>query len=397
VRREEPTAAAAAASGRRVLHVFLAALGVLAVTAGAAEAAAHPPRRQRNSPASLSVGRATRHFEYVFAAGVVDVYDIDHGNRLVQQFPLPETASATGVAADPRRGILFLSYVSQDAAAGTGSLLAYDLVQGRMLWRRSYASGADSLALSSDGRTIYLPAGEDSGSGHWAVIDAATGAVTGSIKAGAGAHDGIAGPSGRYVYLGGVDYPYLIVASTATNRVVRRVGPLHGPGVRPFVINRAETLALTTARSYLGFQVSSLTSGRVVYDVAPPGFRFDPARFGRTPDHGIALSPDSRQLYLIDTPNGYVHVFDLTGLPARRPRDVADIKLAHPPPNDGWLQISRDGRYLYVGRAGDVIDTRRRSVVGFLPPLAETADFCEIDWRHGRPVSTTSRFSLTTP
>jgi sugar lactone lactonase YvrE len=177
---------------------------------------------------------------------------------------------------------------------------------------------------------------------------------------------------------------------------VRRVGPLHGPGVRPFVINSRETLAFTTARSYLGFQVSSLVTGRVLWNVAPPGFSFDRASFGRTPDHGIALSPDERELYLIDTPNGYVHVFDLHGLPARRPRDVADIKLAHPPPNDGWLQTSRDGRYLYVGRAGDVIDTRTRKIAAFLQPLQQTADFCEIDWRDGRPISTTSRFSLTT-
>jgi hypothetical protein len=56
-----------------------------------------------------------------------------------------------------------------------------------------------------------------------------------------------------------------------------------------------------------------------------------------------------------------------------RPRDIADIKLAHPPSVDGWLQHSRDGRYVYVGLAGDVIDTRTRKIVAFLPPLQQTA------------------------
>jgi DNA-binding beta-propeller fold protein YncE len=116
--------------------------------------------------------------------------------------------------------------------------------------------------------------------------------------------------------------------------------------------------------------------------------------FGYVPDRGISLSPNERELYLIDTPNGYVHVFDVSRLPRSRPRDVANIKLAHPPPNDGWLQHRRDGRYVYVGRAGDVIDTKTRRIVAFLPPLQRTADFLEIGWRAGRPVSTTQRYGV---
>src|SRR4029077_8133140 len=119
------------------------------------------------------------------------------------------------------------------------------------------------------------------------------------------------------------------VASTATNRVVRKIGPLNGPGVRPFTINGSQTLAFTTARSFLGFQVGSIRTGKVLYTVPVPGFSFNPAKFGRTPDHGIALSPNERRLYLIDTPNGYVHVFDVQGLPGSRPSLVANIKLAH--------------------------------------------------------------------
>ena len=194
--------------------------------------------------------------------------------------------------------------------------------------------------------------------------------------------------------MGGVDYPYLGVASTRTDEVIRMLGPLNGPGVRPFTINGSQTLAFTTARSFLGFQVSSIPTGKVLYTVPVPGFSFDPATFGRTPDHGIALSPDEHELFLIDTPNGYVHVFDLQGLPASAPRLVANIKLAHPPPNDGWLGISRNGHYLYVGRAGDIIDTRTRTVVNYLPPLQDTADYLEIDWRRGKPVFTTNRYGI---
>jgi DNA-binding beta-propeller fold protein YncE len=251
------------------------------------------------------------------------------------------------------------------------------------------------MAISRNGRRIYMPAGEQTTEGSWRIIDARNGKPTGAvITGGGGAHNTIIAPDGKYLYLGGVDYPYLDVASTASNTVVRKIGPLNGPGVRPFTINGSQTLSFTTARSFLGFQVGSISSGKVLYTVPVPGFSFDPSEFGRTPDHGISLSPDERELYLIDTPNGYVHVFDVRGLPGTAPRLVASIKLAHAPPNDGWLQHSRDGRYVYVGRSGDVIDTRSRSIVDYLPPLAATADFLEIDWRHGKPVATTNRYGV---
>jgi DNA-binding beta-propeller fold protein YncE len=350
------------------------------------------------SPATLTArSKTVHHYEYVLPEGEIDVYDIDHGHRLVQTIELPHVTPMKGVAASPRRGILYISYGGNGGYAGNGSMLAYNLRTGRVLWDRHYDSGVDSFALTPNGRTIYLPAGENSSSGVWTIVDASTGSSTGSITAGRGAHNGLVGRSGRYAYLAGVDEPYLYVASTASNTVVRKVGPLNGPGVRPFTINRTETLAFTTARSFLGFQVSDLSTGKVLYSVAPPGFSFDLKTFGRTPDHGIALSPDGRRLYLIDTPNGYVHVFDTSGLPSSAPRDIADIKLAHPPPYDGWLATSRDGRYLYVGRAGDVIDTRTLQIVRYLAPMQHTADFIEIDWRRGRPVSTTSRYGITTP
>src|SRR4029077_9440166 len=199
-------------------------------------------------------------------------------------------------------------------------------------------------------RWIYMPAGERTTDGAWRLIAASNGKFSSrSIAGPTGAHNTIMGRGGQYLYLGGVDYPYLEVASTATNKVVKKIGPLHGPGVRPFTINGSHALPCTVARSFLGFQVSSIKSGRVLFSVSPPGFTFDLKSFGHTPDHGISRWPDERELYLIDTPNGYVHVFDVSRLPAHAPRDVADIKLSHAPPSDGWLQHSRNGRFVYVG------------------------------------------------
>lgn len=380
--------------GRRTALVAVLAAAVLAVAVVGSRSGATVKNGGR-SPAQLTAHSArTRHFEYVISAGAIYVYSIDHSNRLVQTISLPEIGSSIhGVVASPRTARLYIAYARQ--APPGGALLAYSLRRGRVLWHRIYPFGIDSMAISPNGRWVYMPAGEGTTDGRWRIIAASNGRPTGrSIDGPRGAHNTIMGPRGRYLYMGGVDYPYLEVADTTTNRVIRKLGPLHGPGVRPFTINGSETLAFTTARSFLGFQVSSITTGKVLYSVPIPGFSFDPSTFHRTPDHGIALSPDERRLYLIDTPNGYVHVFDVQGLPGSAPQLLSSIKLAHAPPNDGWLQLSRNGRYLYVGRSGDVIDTRTGKIVDYRRPLQATADFLEIDWRRGRPVATTSRYGI---
>jgi DNA-binding beta-propeller fold protein YncE len=352
------------------------------------------PRVEGASPARITErARAIHHFEYVVTSGEVNIYDIDNENRVVGRINLPEVFAPRGVVASPSTSMLYISYGSQGGGGGTGSMIAYDLEADKIIWQRSYATGVDSIAITPNGRTIYMPVGESSGSGQWEIVDSATGRVTGSIRAGPGAHNTVMSLDGRYVYLAGVDKPYLAVASTATNRVVKEIGPL-STGGRPFTINGAQTLAFTTAHDLLGFQVSSIVTGKVLYTVGVPKFPYDARTFLRSPSHGIALSPDERRIYVIDTPNGYVHAFDVNNLPATRPRLLASIKLKHPPPFDGWLQPSRSGRYLYVGRAGDVIDTKTLRIVAYLPPLQDTATSLEIDWRLGRPVSTTSRYGL---
>jgi DNA-binding beta-propeller fold protein YncE len=396
---------------RLLLHVPAALLlatsvAVLGCSSGVrAQGPSSGPGADKRAATGRGRAAGTRHYEYVIPDGSVYVYDMDAGQRLLRRIALPIAKGVRGVLASPRTHTLYISYGGDGGSAGSGSLLAFDLLSNRPRWHRHYTDGIDSMAMSPDGRRIYMPTGELDGSGTWHVLAASDGHVIGTIQGGAGAHNTVMSLSGRHVYLGGRNYNYLDVADTSTGQVVRRIGPLRG-GVRPFTINGRETLAFTTATGFLGFQVSSIAFGRVLYTETFPGYGWSQASFAPSaPSHGISLSPDERQLWAMDAPNSTVHAFDVSGLPDVAPRLLANVRLSAPMSGeeepcaydctrDGWLQHSRDGRFVYVGDSGDVIDASTFHIVGYLPALRQTRKMLEIDWRAGRPVATTSRQGL---
>jgi Fibronectin type III domain len=363
----------------------------------------------QSTPASSMTlaSSGTQHYEYVFPSNAIDVYDMDNGQKLIRTIPLPAAATdIRGAAACPSTHILYASYGHDSSASGGGFMLAYDLLAERTLWTHSYAEGIDSMANTPDCKMIYMPVGEASSASSWNVLEASTGNILSKIEGGAGPHNTIVSLNGERVYMGPRNSGYLTVAETATNKVIKKIGPLLNGGVRPFTINGKETLAFTTATGYLGFQVSSITSGQVLYTVpvSPSSeFPYTPGQPGpSSPSHGISLSPDEKEVWVIDQPNSYVHVYDITGLPGSAPTQVANIKLTRQMTGtqvgctydclrEGWLQHSLDGRYLYVGDSGDVIDTKTRQSIANLEPLYNSRVFLEVDWSGGVPVATSTR------
>jgi len=354
------------------------------------------------STSATSTGLRSGRYLYVVPDRSLDVYDIAANNRRVVHIDLPQAHAMRGVAAAIPTQRLFLSVGGNGGANGNGSIVAIDLLTNRVVWQRNYSTGTDGLAVTPDGSRLYIPVGEHTMDDRWHVADARTGKIIAEIHAGPGPHNTVMSPDGRTVYLGPRNSRYLYVASTRTNRIVRRVGPLL-PGVRPFTIDGTRQLAYTTATGFLGFQVSSLRTGRVLYTVPVRGF--SATKSLGTPSHGITLTPDGRMLFVIDVPNGYVHAYDVVHVPAQPPRHVADIRLHHllvgnesPCGGDcgraGWLLASLDGRYVYVGDSGDVIGTHSLAVVGFVPALANSRYPIEIDWRNGVPSRTSTRSGI---
>ena len=337
------------------------------------------------------VSRGAR-YEYVAGVGQLSVYSIANGS-LVGRFGLPGVAEIRGIGASAATGMLYVSYGG--FPTGIGHLLEFSLYRQRVMYDRGYRFGIDSFDISHDGRLIFMPTGENTSGNTWHVLAATTGRVVGAIAAGRSPHDTVVGASGQHVFLGGASDRYLYEAEARSPwKVIGRMGPLVPggvAGVRPFTIDAQDTLAFTTAGGYLGFQISDVATGRVLYTVPVPGFSV-PTTFRGLPSHGIALSPDQRDLWLVDKPNRAVHEFDISRLPHRAPVMVATVHISGP--NLGWLNLSRDGRYLFAGEAGNVIDTHTRTTVARIGALVDSRYNIEIDWAGARVCAAYPRESL---
>jgi DNA-binding beta-propeller fold protein YncE len=287
----------------------------------------------------------------------------------------------------------------------------------------------DRFDLTPDGSTIYLPAGEESTSDFWTIINAATGAAEGRIIGPSSSHDTIVSANGQYAYLEGQEkgpegsqfHHSIAVVDTATNQVVKTIGPFNNV-VRPFTVNASNTLVYVTENNFIGFQIGSVTTGKVLFTVPVPGRNQD-LTDGQIVNHGIAITPDGNYIYLVDSSRDGVYVFDVAGaangiaptyvgfIPTRKP---GDNPAGQPDPSQtddptglpGWIMSSYQGQYMYT-EGGDIISTATNTVVGNLRAgsvnsagqtvpgdYIHSGTMIEVDFNNGIAVRTSDQFGI---
>jgi DNA-binding beta-propeller fold protein YncE len=313
------------------------------------------------------------------------VFDIDQGHQFAKRIALAgldekgKPLNVKGVAAHAGTKRLYVTT--------TRTLTCLDLVTEKILWEKAYHGGCDRLALAPDGNVIYLPSLEQA---HWHVVDALTGDVLKRLEPGSGAHNTIYGLDGKQTYLAGLKSPILRVTDTKTHTVVREVGPFSNV-IRPFTVNGRGTLCFVNVNELLGFEIGDLTSGKMLHRVEVQGFSQGPTKRHGCPSHGIGLTPDEREIWLTDSHNRRVHIFDATVMP---PRQVASLAMRDEP---GWITFSLDGRYAYPS-TGDVIETATRKIVAGLKDEkgaeVQSEKLLEIDFAKGQPVRAGDQFGL---
>jgi hypothetical protein len=316
-----------------------------------------PPRLPAAEPAA-----GERHLLYVAEPGIRDdvalggagvlVFDRDHDFSFVRRIETPASRkdhpeNIKGVCASAATRKLYFTTLTR--------LYCLDLVTEQTLWEKALPGGCDRMALTPDGKLLYVPSLEGP---HWNVVDAATGDVLTQIELKSGSHNTVCSLDGTRAYLAGLKSPILRVVDTKTQKVVGEVGPFAAE-IRPFTVNAGGTLCFVNVNNLLGFEVGDLTTGKKLYRVEVEGFKKGAVKRHGCPSHGVGLTPDEKELWVCDAHNQRVHIFDATSMP---PKQVASVELGDEP---GWVTFSLDGRFAYPS-TGEVIDTKTRKIVAAL-------------------------------
>jgi hypothetical protein len=344
---------------------------------------------------ALAPGEEIHRYLYVATPGIRNyleygghgllVYDMDREHRLVKRIPTAGVddkgapMNVKGICASVALKRLFISTPK--------TMMALDLMTEKVLWEKTYEGGCDRMAISPDGKTIYVPSFE---SDHWNVVDASSGEVIRKIMTRSGSHNTIYGLDGQSAYMAGLKSPYLFVSSTADHGIASKVGPFSA-AIRPFTVNSAQTLCFVNVNELLGFEIGDLRTGQKLGRVEVTGYEKGPVKRHGCPSHGIALTPDEKEIWVSDAANSRLHIFDNTKTP---PVQVKTIEVRDQP---GWITFSRDGEFAYPS-TGEVIDPKSRKILATLKDEkgqpVQSEKMVEIQFAGAIPVKAGDQFGI---
>jgi DNA-binding beta-propeller fold protein YncE len=346
-------------------------------------------------PSVRAAATGERHRLYIAEPGIrndqlyggvgVLVFEIGPKYRFLKRIPtwsvLPgkEAENVKGITASATTGRLYVSTIEH--------LGCFDLRNGSMIWDKAPEGGCDRLAISPDGRTLYVPSFEGP---HWNIIDAAAGNTLAKVVTNSGAHNTICSLDGTAVYLAGLHSPLLSVLDVKSRRIVRTIGPFTKP-IRPFTVNATQTRCYVNVNELLGFEVGDLTTGAMLHRVEVKGYQPGLVKRHGCPSHGIGLTPDESELWVSDSHNNAMHVFDATVDP---PRQKTTVHLRDQP---GWITFSIDGRRAYPS-TGEVFDARtKQKITGLADETGRdigSEKLLEVVFNGDRPVRAGDQFGL---
>lgn len=316
-------------------------------------------------------------------AGVL-VFDIDHGHKFVKRIDTPHSRekapdNVKGVCASAATGRLYFTTPKK--------LYCLDLLSEKTLWEKELPQGCDRMSMTPDGKVLYVPSFEKD---IWNVVDADKGDVIATIETKSGSHNTVVGLDGSRMYLAGLRSPLLTVADTKTHKAVGTVGPF-AAAIRPFTVNGAQTLVYVNVNDCLGFEIGDLKTGKMLHRVEVEGYKKGPVKRHGCPSHGIGLTPDETEVWVVDAANQRVHIFDNTVMP---PKQGKSIPLREQP---GWVTFSLDGKYAYPS-TGEVIDVKTKELVTALTDDTgrgvHSEKMVEVHWKGGKVSKTGDQFGV---
>ncbi|HJT31135.1 MAG TPA: PVC-type heme-binding CxxCH protein [Pirellulales bacterium] len=290
------------------------------------------------------------HKLYVANSAGNDIHVIDTAtNRVIKRVevgPQPH-----GLVATAKGDRLFITI--ENTGGEQGELLWFDPATDTVTRRMTVGPRPNQLACTPDGRLVYIPCDDAS----WWVVDTERAEVITKIATGGRPHNTLCSPDGQRMYLGPKGSYHVLIADARSHRLIGEIPLSDAP--RPIALSRDEKRLYANVDTLIGFEVCDVQARKVIHRVeadVPEELLRKASR-----SHGIALSPDEKELWMCDVFHDRTYVFDVAVSP---PRQVATITMQG---GGYWLCFAPDGRKCYIseriGNTVAVVDTASREIV----------------------------------
>lgn len=288
---------------------------------------------------------------------VLDAKDNYNFIKRIPTWDVPASRNPEQVAGVTASPVTQMIYV-----ATRGRLGAWDLTTEKKVWENAYdGQCCERPQISPDGSFLYV--GSDL-KDFWYVVNPKTGELITKVQSplSPNAHNLNLSLDGKLAFMS-PNGKVMGIADTTAHKLMKTIA--FPDNIRVFVINHDASLIYSNTNNLLGFVIADVKSGQIIQKVEVQGYGW-PEKWNITPrpriphgcpSHGIALTPDEKEIWLADGINNYIHIFDNTKMP---PKQMESIKTTAGP---YWITVGLDGKLAYVS-SGDIIDMKTHKIIG---------------------------------
>jgi DNA-binding beta-propeller fold protein YncE len=297
-----------------------------------------------------------------WASGIgIIVLDVNDDYRFVKRIPTWDYAGSmspeqvSGVAANPLTNMIYV--------ATRGRLGAFDLGTDKMVWSTVLdGKCCERPQVTPDGKIIVVGADLQD---YWYEVDAATGKLIGKLVApeSMNSHNLNLSADGKTAFMS-PNNKVMTISDVKTRKVTKTIR--FPDNIRVFVTNKDSSTLYVNNNNLLGFVIADVASGQVTKTVEVTSVnwraKWDVSTRGRVPhdcpSHGIALTPNEKEIWVSDGLFNKIHIFSNSA-------DPKEIDSINTTAGVFWMTFGLDAKYAYAS-SGDIVDIATHKIVGQL-------------------------------
>jgi DNA-binding beta-propeller fold protein YncE len=290
--------------------------------------------------------------------GIV-VLDANDNYRFVKRIPTWEYAGSmspeqvSGVAASPVTNLIYV--------AARGRLGAFDLATDKLVWSVTLdGKCCERPQVTPDGKIVVVGADLQD---YWYEVDAKTGKLIGKLEApqSMNSHNLNLSADGKTAFMS-PNNKVMTISDIQSRKVIKTIP--FPDNIRVFVLNKDSSKVYANNNNFMGFRIADVKSGEIIKSVEVTSVNWHakwdvnprPRIPHGCPSHGIALTPDEKEIWVVDGLFNKIHIFTNDD----NPKEIDTIDTTA---GAFWLTFGLDAKLVYAS-SGDIIDIKSHKIVG---------------------------------